>query len=421
MSYCLNPFCSKTQNPDSVTLCQSCGATLKLQNRYTALKPIGQGGFGRTFLAVDEAELHRPCCVIKQFFPNQRGENSLERASQLFRQEALRLKELGKHPQVPNLLTYLEQEGYQYLIQEFIDGVNLSQELKIEGAFDEAKIRHLLTDLLRVLQFVHQNQVIHRDIKPANIIRRSADQKLFLVDFGAAKYATGTALVNTGTVIGSAEYTAPEQTRGKAVFASDLYSLGATCIHLLTEMSPFDLFDSSEAQWVWQHYLRQPISPSLDRILHKMLQGATNRRYHSATEVLADLQTPVQVIAEGRSLSSVTVQNRPKDKAQWPFKLESREGWSIANLNLNFESQGDLAPPTKKRPPSKLSKTLQHSSAKLQTAPGEKANSVKLAIVATLYLLLVGSAITFWRSSPPAITPTPPAPTPPIVSPTPSP
>jgi serine/threonine protein kinase len=415
MSYCLNPLCQKVQNLDGVTLCQSCGATLRLQNRYTALKPIGQGGFGRTFLAVDEGELHEPCCVIKQFFPSQRGTNNFEKASELFRQEALRLEELGKHPKVPDLLIYVEQEGYQYLVQEFIDGINLSEELEIEGAFNEAKIRQLLTDLLLVLQFVHRNQVIHRDIKPANVIRRSADQELFLVDFGAAKYASGTALANTGTVIGSAEYTAPEQARGKAVFASDLYSLGATCIHLLTEMSPFDLYDSSEGQWVWQDYLRQPISPCLDRILHKMLQSATKRRYQSATEVLADLHASVQPTGEGRSPTAVSVRHQPKKEARPPLELGRREGWAVGNLNLNFEPEGALVHPTKKYPASHPSKASKHSSVKLQPTSVEKgANPANLAIVTTLFLLLVGSAITFTFSRsdpiPPATTSTPPSP-----------
>jgi serine/threonine protein kinase len=147
----------------------------------------------------------------------------------------------------------------------------------------------LLKDLLPVMEFIHSHRVIHRDIKPANIIRDRSTQKLFLVDLGAAKHATGSALAFTGTIIGSAEYTAPEQTRGKAVFASDLYSLGATCIHLLTQLSPFDLYDVSDGQWVWQDYLQSSVSPSLTQILNKLLENTTNRRYPSAIAVLSDL------------------------------------------------------------------------------------------------------------------------------------
>ena len=293
MSYCLNSACPAPQNADEAEFCH-CGAKLRLNDRYMALKLIGQSGFGRTFLSVDLAKVEKPLCVIKQFFPNLGIDRA--KASKLFHNEAERLKQLGEHLQIPNLLDYLEQDGQQYLIQEFIDGRNLEQELSKRSAFAESDIQQLLNDLLPVLQFMHDRQVIHRDIKPANIIRRAADQKLILVDLGAAKSVTGTALLRTGTTIGSAEYTAPEQVRGRAVFASDIYSLGATCVHLLTQMSPFDLFDTSDDRWVWRDYLSHPVSERLAQILDRMLQNATSRRYESANQVLADLRQPAQVI-----------------------------------------------------------------------------------------------------------------------------
>jgi len=294
MSYCLNPICQKPQeNPIETIFCLSCGSKLLLRERYRAIKPIGQGGFGRTFLAVDEDKPSKPRCVIKQFFAESQGTYNAHKAAELFRQEAVRLDELGKHPQIPELLAHFGQDEQQYLIQEFIDGQNLVQELEKDGVFNETKIWQLLNDLLPVLDFVHKGQVIHRDIKPENIIRRSSDARLVLVDFGAAKFATGTALLRTGTTIGSAEYVAPEQLRGKAVFASDLYSLGATCIYLLTQVSPFDLFDTNEGAWVWRDYLTSPVSDSLGYILDKMLEQYTNRRYQSADEVLQSLNLPV--------------------------------------------------------------------------------------------------------------------------------
>jgi Ca-activated chloride channel homolog len=287
--YCLNPACQHPENESDDLACKSCGSTLLLQERYRAIKPIGQGGFGRTFLCVDESTPSQRRCVIKQFFPQQQGTNNLQKATELFRQEAQRLEVLGKHPQISELLTYFEQDDHQYLVQEFIDGENLAQELAQNGPFNETQIRQLLESLLPVLQFVHSHQMIHRDIKPENIIRRRRGGQLILVDFGAAKYTTETMLGRTGTVIGSAAYTAPEQVKGKAIFASDLYSLGVTCIHLLTQIPPFDLSDTSEDIWVWRHYLRRPISQELGRILDKMLESATKRRYQSVEEVLNDL------------------------------------------------------------------------------------------------------------------------------------
>ncbi|NES24963.1 MAG: serine/threonine protein kinase, partial [Symploca sp. SIO3E6] len=229
MSYCLNPNCRKPQNPQGCRFCQSCGSKLLLRERYRALRVIGQGGFGKTFLAEDEDKPSKPKCVIKQFLPQVQGSNSIQLAARLFEQEAVRLDDLGKHSQIPELLAHFEQNGQLYLVQEFIDGENLLQELGKKGKFDETQIRQLLSSLLPVLQFVHEHQVIHRDIKPENIIRRRGDGQLVLVDFGAAKFATGTALLRTGTVIGTPGYIAPEQGVGRTDFSSDLYSLGVSC------------------------------------------------------------------------------------------------------------------------------------------------------------------------------------------------
>jgi len=289
--YCLNPDCQHPENPRDAVSCHSCGSELRLSDRYRAIHPLGQGGFGRTFRGVDESNPNHPDCAIKQFFPQHQSTTNREKAAELFEQEAQRLKTLGHHSQIPQLLDYFSQDKRQYLVQEFIHGQNLAAELASEGPFNELKIRLLLRDLLPVLQFIHSHQVIHRDIKPENIIRRPGYGNLVLVDFGAAKFATETILERTGTVIGSAAYTAPEQVRGKAVFASDLYSLGVTCIHLLTQIPPFDLFDSHEDAWVWQDYLNanRSISKPLAKILNTLLQSATKRRYQSAEAVLKDL------------------------------------------------------------------------------------------------------------------------------------
>jgi serine/threonine protein kinase len=320
MSFCLNPDCIQPRNSPQAKFCQSCGSILLLGDRYRTLKPIGAGGFGHTFLAVDEYKPSKPRCVVKQFRPEEQGTRNLQKAAALFVREAQRLEELGKHPQIPELLAYFEQEGRQYLIQEFVDGSNLAQELAESGAFEEAQIRQLLKDLLPVLEFVHDRQVIHRDIKPENIIRRSSDSRFVLVDFGASKLATGTALAQTGTVIGSAGYVAPEQALGKAVFGSDLYSLGVTCIHLLTQIPPFELFDSSEGAWVWEDYLfDRDLSPSLKRILNKLLENGTSRRYPSAATVLEDLQS-----------KSIAPPVLTTPKASHPSEWKTLHNWNVA-------------------------------------------------------------------------------------------
>lgn len=296
MSYCLNLRCQKPENPSKAKFCSTCGSRLLLDNRYRAIKPISQSGFGQTFLAVDEQEASQPQCIIKQFSPKNQGTNNAEQAVELFRQEARRLWELGQHSQIPQLLAYFEPDNQpggstaSAIVQSLIEGESLANKFKTEGAFSETEIREILKEILPILQFVHERGVIHRDINPENIIRRHNDQKLVLVDFSAAKFTSKTALARTGTVIGSAAYTSQEQLRGKALPSSDLYSLGVTCIHLLTDIHPFELFNSLEAVWVWQDYLTNPASPQLSKILNKMLEGAVKNRYQSAADILKDLE-----------------------------------------------------------------------------------------------------------------------------------
>lgn len=285
-----------------------------LGDRYRALKLISQAGIGRTFLGVDEQDSAKSRCIIKQLSPQNQGTTNAEKAAELFRQEATRLSQLGQHSQLPQLLAYFEPDNpvstvgtvprgcpTPVLVQTFIEGQSLAQQLETEGAFSETQIRQILNELLPVLQFVHDNSVIHRDINPDNIIRHTPslnsplykegmrESQLVLVDFSAAKFTTKTALAKTGTLIGSAAYTAPEQLMGKAESSSDLYSLGVTCIHLLTHIHPFNLFNSLEGIWVWQDYLINPVSDELRQILNKMLASAIKNRYQSAREILKDL------------------------------------------------------------------------------------------------------------------------------------
>ena len=298
MSFCFNLACPAPQNPD-VAYCQACGQPL-LRQQYRATRAIGQGGFGRTLLAVDldrQAETADYFVVIKQL-PKFGSAQFSPTQPAAFAQEVELLRRLV-HPQIPKLLGQFEDETAQYLVQQFVAGPNL-ETLLAETVFTETQVRQLLAEILPVLRFVHQQQVVHRDLKPANIIRHSQknsqknSQALaplthhVLVDFGAAKALTGS--LRTGTSIGSAGYVAPEQAMGRATFASDLYSLGVTCIHLLTGLHPFDLYSVSEDRWVWRQFLTQPVSIELRRVLDKLLQRATSQRYSSVDQVLQALR-----------------------------------------------------------------------------------------------------------------------------------
>ncbi len=306
MSYCVTPGCFTPYNPDLARFCLSCGSKLLLRERYRSIQPIGRGGFGITFLAVDEDIPSKPRCVIKQLYLQSQGSLILKKAVQLFHQEAEHLDELGEHPQIPKLLAHFEENKRLYLVQELSEGETLEQELQRVGVFKETQIWELLQDVLPVLKFVHERQVIHRDIKPANIIRRRSDGKLVLIDFGVAKLISGTALLHTGTTVGSAEYMSPEQTKGKAFPASDLYSLGVTCIYLLTGISPFNLFDIINNRWAWRNYLPsgKGVSDRLGKILDGLLEDTLKERYQSADAVL-------QALNSKQRASNIHIQRTP--------------------------------------------------------------------------------------------------------------
>ncbi|PHJ57773.1 serine/threonine protein kinase [Nostoc linckia z18] len=306
MQICQNPNCSNPFNPDSNRFCTSCGQNNfgnLLGNRYRVLQLLGEGGFGRTYTAEDTGRFD-DICVIKQFFPQVQGTAALTKATELFKQEAKRLYELGEnHSQIPRLLAYFEQGASLYLVQEFIRGQTLLKELQ-QQAFSEAQIRELLADLLPVLQFIHHRHVIHRDIKPENIMRRQSDRKLILIDFGGAKQVTQTSLARQATGIYTVGYAPSEQMAGFATPLSDLYALGATCARLLTQSLAVEdtsgnlhdrVYDAFNGQWLWREILQEKgvtISDDLGQIIDKLLKHLPKERYQSAAEVLEDLNSP---------------------------------------------------------------------------------------------------------------------------------
>jgi WD40 repeat protein len=295
MICCLNPHCTQPNHATLASVCPTCGSPLekRLRGRYRPLKLIGRGGFGRTYFALDVDRLNSRC-VIKQFAPQTQGTKSFLKAVQLFEQEAVRLHELGEHPQIPTLLAYFEQNKYLYLVQQMVQGRTLHQEIAAQAAYSEGSIRQLLEDLLPVLQFIHDHGVIHRDITPSNIIRRKGDQKPVLIDFGVAKQFSEAIRYEQGTRIGTEGYAPIEQLRsGQAYPSSDLYSLGATCLHLLTGRKPEDLYSPQEGRWLWQEHLEsqgRTLHPGLADLLNAMTQDLVSERYQTAQDVLSDLQ-----------------------------------------------------------------------------------------------------------------------------------
>ena len=294
-AYCPNPNCPQPQNSVPAKFCEACGTDLLSAGGYRLVELLGQGGFGRTFLAEDSAERGQRC-VVKQVFSRQVSVNQTGKeiaGNTAFEDEAERLRQLGKHPQIPRLLDAIETESSQYLVQEFAPGQNLQQQVEEKGPWDEAGVRSLLKSLVAVLQYVHSFQVIHRDIKPANIVASTSASESdtagklkksapMLVDFGSAKWVRQ---APAKTVIGSAGYAAPEQSMGQATFASDVYSLGLTCLYLLTGVHPFQLYSAVEDRWVWKDYLSAPLEPHFAEVLEGMVARSLQQRYASMDEV----------------------------------------------------------------------------------------------------------------------------------------
>ncbi|TVQ09826.1 MAG: serine/threonine protein kinase [Leptolyngbya sp. DLM2.Bin27] len=295
MSYCINPDCSKPQNPPTVSHCQNCGAELLLRGRYRMIRALGRGGFGATFLARDEQLPGRPPCVIKQLRPSAEAPHILEMARDLFKREAKILGMIGNHPQLPRLLDYFECGQEFFLVQEYINGLTLQQEVKRGGPFTEAGVKQFLCEILSMVQYVHDNHVIHRDIKPANIIRRDQDKKLVLIDFGAVKDKVNPTLAAnsdqtalTAYAIGTPGYAPPEQMAMRPVYASDIYALGVTCVYLLSGKAPKDLnYDPNTGELLWRD--RVHISDHFAGVLQKMLEISVKHRYQGVAAIHRDL------------------------------------------------------------------------------------------------------------------------------------
>ncbi|MEL7068182.1 MAG: serine/threonine-protein kinase [Cyanobacteria bacterium J06581_3] len=288
MIYCLNPACPHPQNPADNVHCQYCGVLIALRNRFKAERLLGQGGFGKTYLARDLDNRNKPC-VIKRLTYQGPDQQSTDKARQLFEQEAERLDQLV-HPQIPRLLAYFQEGRNLYLVQEIIEGQTLQEELQANGPFTEAKIKGVLKGLLPVLEFVHSRNVIHRDIKPDNIMRRRSGE-LILIDFGVAKFLEESGFSNSATTIGTPGYAAPEQIQGRVTPASDLFGLGATCFELLSQCFDSDDISMTGYSWVkhWRKHVKLPISDGLAAILTQMLDINERQRYSTAAAVTADL------------------------------------------------------------------------------------------------------------------------------------
>ncbi len=327
--YCTRNHLNSSQN----RFCTICGEPLPLPSgeiiidRYKILRQLGQGGFGRTYLAED-IQLSHQKCVLKEFAPQVEEDKDLQKAKELFEREASVLKQL-KHPQIPrlhySLQVKLRNKDFFFLVQDYIEGENyqdlLEKRINEGSCFSEEEVLYLLTQILPVLNYIHSQDVVHRDISPDNLILRTTDNSPVLIDFGGVKQLPAsqglwfTQLPMNRTLLGKKGYAPEEQLRqGKAFHSSDLYSLGVTALVLITGEEPQKLYDSYQGKWRWGEKIQ--VSANFEAVLKRMVAYKPSDRYQNSEQVLKDLQssTPVIYTPAATSTSTKSIKNSPISK-----------------------------------------------------------------------------------------------------------
>ncbi|MGK7897117.1 MAG: protein kinase [Xenococcus sp. (in: cyanobacteria)] len=307
-----------------------------LSSRYQIVRPIGRGGFGKTYLAKDIQLPGNPLCVVKQFCPTVNTPHILEIARRLFNTEATALQKLGSHECIPQLFAYFEEGEEFYLVQQYIEGNTLAEELIPGQYWSEEDIVKFLQEGLHILDFVHKQGVIHRDIKPDNLIRRHHDQKIVLVDFGSVKEMinSSTQMVKSTVAIGTSGYMPTEQARGKPRITSDLYALGMIAIQAATGVHPMEFQEDENGELIWPS--KDNISSELVDILSKMVRYHFKDRYQSANEILEHLKSLVKEssisrdsnIEESPCLSTFLTSSPLENKQQKSSKKSQNNSFS---------------------------------------------------------------------------------------------
>ncbi len=263
-----------------------------LDGRYKVVRVLGAGGFGQTFVAED-TKMFDAHCVAKVLKPAARDAQTLELARRLFSAEARLLHELGNHNQIPRLFASFEEDRDFYLVQEYIEGHPLSQELVPAVQMSEQDVASMINDILEPLAFVHQKNVIHRDIKPPNLMRRSSDGKIVLIDFGSVKQIQNQVVESDGqtkmtVAIGTFGYMPTEQGAGEPELSSDIYAVGMIALQALTGIMPNKFPKGLDREICW----RDNVSTSTEfaDFLDKMIRYDCRQRYQSAGEALEVLK-----------------------------------------------------------------------------------------------------------------------------------
>lgn len=341
-----------------------------IQGRYYVVKQLGRGGVGVTFLAQDQ-QCFDSQCVVKQLKPKSSNTKTLEIARRLFNREAEIMNRLGDCDRIPRLLAYFEYSNDFFLVQELVEGHDLSQEIIAGEPWSEEKSIALLRDILDVLMFVQQNSVIHRDLKPSNLMRRIKDNQIILIDFGSVKQVSTQIIDAAGQIkptvaVGTKSYMPMEQLTGRPGFHSDIFAVGVIVIQALTGVHPQELMIDSAGEIIWRNRLDRKFhyQPKFLDILDKMIRRRHQERYSSAGIVLADLAH--LDVDENNNKETILISNHhPKSTEPPPTEFprptavdpETKIITPLNNLNHRFDNHGDKSKQTKSEQ-HKLSKLL---------------------------------------------------------------
>ena len=273
-----------------------------LCDRYRVIRQLIKNDFSSVFIAEDLKHPSRLQCQIERLQPRYDseilGNRSWHNILQAFVTQGNIIKNISQHPQIPQLLAFFESDREFYLVREFIDGESLEQELA-NSLIDEAQAVSWLREILGVLDFVHQANILHLNIQPSSLIQHRNGQK-FLTNFSSVKNAVFFDR-NLFSTIGNDDFYPIEQQEGNPDFNADIYALGKTIIYALTgEITNYikakSLESFTESNSLNQNEVVAGIKPELADILNKMVSDRSGKRYQSAAEILKELDFEQSVI-----------------------------------------------------------------------------------------------------------------------------
>ena len=284
--------------------------------KYKILAPLGSGGFGSVYLAQDTWIDKKVAIKV----PHRQGLDFGE----LLREP--RLLASVSHPNIVAITTAEKQDNVFFIVMEYVHGETLENVIGVEGALDLNRALDFTCQICNAVDHAHRQGVIHRDLRPANVLVTDNDM-LKVADFGTSRFleiaAHGT------TVIGSPPYMAPEQFHGKAVFASDLYSLGVTMYQMLTGVLPYDTPTPADVDRLLSGELVTPprvknpsIPKTISDIVMRAMAPEVTARYQRATDLLEDVLAARRT-AQPRRTPAPTP--RPEDAQGIQSRLRTRD------------------------------------------------------------------------------------------------